>query len=110
MELYMPSREEWESMQKKLVLISEQMNTIVGELNNGQANSEHFPEYMTLNIAAEYLRCGIGRIKSMVYKQKLLPTHHIDLTSTVYVSKTEMDDLKYRVMAMQKMEQRKSKS
>ena|ERR1700722_16228940 len=109
MEIYMPSKEEWEKMQKYLGRIAEQMDMIEEKLCNIQTNGEHFPEYMTLDIAAKYLRCPIGRIKSMVYKQRILQTHHIDLTTTVYVFKKEMDELKYRIMAIRKIEKTKSK-
>lgn len=105
----MPSKEEWETMQKNISDMAENLQQFKSMFEKNNISGEHFPEYMTLDIAAKYLRCGLGRIKSMVYKQKILPTHHIDFTSTVYVSRTEMNELKDRVLALRTIEKLKSK-
>jgi hypothetical protein len=109
MEIYMPSKEEWELIKGNISTMAEAMQQFKELLEKNNLHSEHFPEYMTIDIAAKYLRCGLGRVKSMIYKQKLLPTHHIDLTTTVYVSKKDIDELKYTVIAMRGIEKIKMK-
>jgi hypothetical protein len=106
MEVYMPSKEEWQQMQNDLTAMVKQVAEVAGLLSKGQAADEHFPEFMDIPVAAKYLKCPVSRIKNMIYKQKLLLVHHIDLTTTVYVAKKDIDELKYRVLAIRGMEKK----
>ena len=105
----MPSKEEWDLVKGNISTMAEAMQQFKELLKAVNLPGEHFPEYMTIDIAAKYLRCGLGRVKSMIYKQKLLPTHHIDLTNTVYVSKKDLDELRYTVIALRGIEKIKMK-
>jgi hypothetical protein len=109
MELFMPSKEDWEAMQKNISIIVGQIQSFAEILNDSSISGEHFPEYMSIDVAAKYLRCPVGRIKSMVYKQKILSTYHIDLTTTVYISKKEMDELRLRVITFKEVQQLRRK-
>lgn len=109
MEIYLPTKEEWQQIQNNLATMVKQIELFSETIKNIHASGEYFPEYMTLDIAAKYLRCPIGRIKSMVYKQKILSTHHIDLTTTVYIARKDMDELRLRVKTFKEMELLKAK-
>lgn len=106
MDIYIPSKTEWEAIQKNISEISEGMHTFKELLKKGSIGVEHFPDFMDIPTAAQYLKCPVSRIKSMIYTQKLLPIHHIDLTTTVYVSRKEINDLPFRVKALQRMQKK----
>ena len=96
----LPSKEEWEQTVETLSKLTRMMCHLTVIIENLQGSREHFPDSMTIKIAARYMGCPIGRIKNMIYKQGLLKTFHIDLTSAVYVSKEELDRLKYKAQAL----------
>lgn len=110
MEMYMPSKEEWEAMQRNIAGMADSLQQYKELLKKSNLTGEHFPEYMDISVAARYLKCPVSRIRHMVYVQKLLKIHHIDLTRTVYVAKKEMDDLRFRVAAIREIERKKNKS
>lgn len=99
MDIYLPTKESWISMEESIANLTTQLKAIL-EI---ASNKEHFPDYMTIEVASKYLHCPKNRIKGMIYKQKILETYHIELNSTVYVSKKEIDDLRFRAIAMRKM-------
>jgi hypothetical protein len=107
MDLYMPSKAEWEQISKSISDITKALCNFNNLLNSGKLASEHFPEYMDIKIAAKYLKCPVSRIRHMIYIQKILKIYHIDLTTTVFVSKEEMDDLRFKIAALREIEQNK---
>lgn len=96
----MPSKEEWENMSETVLSIMKQMAIMLEKLEGLQSLQEHFPENMTIKLAAKYMGCNISKIKSMIYKQKLLKPFQIDFTTTVYVSKKDLDGLRFRMEAI----------
>lgn len=106
----MPSKQEWETLQRNISAIAEGVQQFNNLLKKGSLSGEHFPEYMDVQVAARYLKCPVSRIRHMIYVQKILQIYHIDLTTTVYISKKEMDDLRFNVAAIKEIERKKRKS
>jgi len=105
----MPSKDEWESIKRNLSEITVIMQQFKDQFKKGGLSGEHFPEFMDIEIAAKYLKCPVSRIRHMVYVQRILKIHHIDLTRTVYISKKEMNDLPLKVSAIRANEKKQNK-
>ena len=106
----MPSKDEWDQVKKNMSDMADGMLQFKELLKKGNLSDEHFPEYMDIQIAAKYLKCPVSRIRNMIYVQKVLKIFHIDLSTTVYVSKKEIDDLRFRVAAIREMERKDNKN